>query len=54
MAAAHPRLNITKGAFDAVIRHLLATLTKIDLPDEMLGEVRAKLLPLETRSFKSE
>jgi hemoglobin len=46
MAAAHARLAITGGAFDAVVGHLVDTLTDLGVPEQEIAEVGATLAPL--------
>ncbi|HLI01304.1 MAG TPA: group 1 truncated hemoglobin [Acidimicrobiales bacterium] len=46
MAAAHAGLDITEGAFDAVVRHLVATLTELQVPSDVIEAVGGKLAPL--------
>jgi hemoglobin len=47
MADAHAGLSITKEAFDSVVGKLVETLTELGVPDEVIGEIGARLLPLE-------
>jgi hemoglobin len=46
MAAAHRGLDITDADFDAVVGHLVETLTGLGVPTATIGEIGAKLLPL--------
>lgn len=46
MASAHAGLEITDEAFDAVVGHLVATLTGLGVPEETIGAIGAKLAPL--------
>ena len=46
MASAHAGLGITGAQFDAVVGHLVATLTALGVPDVTIGEIGAALLPL--------
>lgn len=46
MAAAHAGLDITEGAFDAVVGHLVATLTELRVPADVIGDIGVKLAPL--------
>lgn len=45
-AAAHAGLDITEGAFDAVVGQLVATLTELEAAGEVIEAVGAKLAPL--------
>ncbi|MER7273810.1 group 1 truncated hemoglobin [Dactylosporangium sp. NPDC000244] len=49
MSAAHAGLNITDGAFDAVVGHLAATLTDLGVPDDDIMEIAAALAPLRAQ-----
>lgn len=46
MSAAHAGRGITNEAFDHVVDHLVATLTELGVPAEIIGEIGAKLAPL--------
>ncbi|SCL19202.1 hemoglobin [Micromonospora pallida] len=46
MATAHARLAITDEAFDAVVDHLVDTLTGLGVPAETIAEIGAELAPL--------
>lgn len=46
MAAAHAGLEISDDDFDAVVTHLVATLTGLGVPDETIGEIGGLLAPL--------
>jgi len=46
MGAAHRGLGVTDEAFDHVVDHLVATLTELSVPQGIIGEIGAKLLPL--------
>lgn len=46
MAAAHAGLDITDGAFDAVVGHLVDTLAGLGVPGETIGQIGAALAPL--------
>ena len=48
MAAAHARLAIADRDFDAVVGHLVATLTALDVPDETIGQIGGLLAPLRS------
>lgn len=49
MGSAHAGLGVTKEAFDSVVGHLVATLTDLEVPAETIGQVGAKLAPLESQ-----
>jgi hemoglobin len=46
MAAAHAGLEISDGDFDAVVTHLVATLTGLGVPQETIGQIGGLLAPL--------
>ena len=46
MAAAHAGLAVTDADFDAVVGHLVDTLTGLGVPNETIGQVGAALAPL--------
>ena len=46
MAAAHAGLAITDRDFDAVVAHLVATLTGLGVPEETIGQIGGALAPL--------
>jgi len=46
MAAAHAGLAITEADFDAVVGHLVDTLTGLGVPDETIGQIGGALAPL--------
>lgn len=46
MAAAHAGLEITNADFDAVVAHLVDTLTSLGVPDHTISEIGAALAPL--------
>jgi hemoglobin len=46
MAAAHAGLAISGGDFDAVVAHLVATLTGLGVPDETISQIGGLLAPL--------
>jgi hemoglobin len=48
MASAHARLGITDLHFDAVVGHLVATLTGLGVPEETIGQIGAALAPLRS------
>jgi hemoglobin len=47
MAEAHEGLGVTPEAFAAVVDHLVATLTSLDVPEATIAEIGAALAPLE-------
>jgi hemoglobin len=49
MATAHAGLAITDTDFDAVVTHLVATLTGLGVPAETIGQIGAALAPLRTQ-----
>src|SRR3954464_1888226 len=46
MTAAHAGLGITHEAFDRVIGHLVATLVELEVPDELIAAIGARVEPL--------
>lgn len=46
MAAAHAGLAITDAHFDAVVGHLAATLTALDVPEQTIATIAGTLAPL--------
>jgi hemoglobin len=46
MAAAHAGLAITDAHFDAVVAHLVDTLTGLGVPAETIGQIGGALAPL--------
>jgi hemoglobin len=46
MAAAHAGLVITDADFDAVVAHLVDTLTGLGVPGETIGQIGGALAPL--------
>lgn len=46
MAAAHAGLAITDADFDAVVAHLVDTLTGLGVPEETIGQIGGALAPL--------
>ncbi|HVT70902.1 MAG TPA: group 1 truncated hemoglobin [Trebonia sp.] len=46
MGAAHAGLGISDADFDAVVGHLVATLTGLGVPEETIGQIGAALVPL--------
>ncbi|SOD70856.1 hemoglobin [Jatrophihabitans sp. GAS493] len=48
LGAAHAGLEISDADFDAVVAHLVDTLTSLGVSDSAIGEIGAKLLPLRS------
>ncbi|ROT31494.1 group 1 truncated hemoglobin [Micromonospora sp. HM5-17] len=48
MAAAHADLKISDEHFDAVVGHLVATLSGLGVPEETIGQIGAALAPLRS------
>jgi hemoglobin len=48
MAAAHANLGITDPDFDAVVGHLVATLTELGVPNEIIADIGGALAPLRS------
>ena len=46
MATAHAGLGITDSQFDAVVGHLVDTLTGLGVPTDTIGQIGAALTPL--------
>jgi len=46
MAAAHAGLGIADGDFDAVVGHLVGTLTALGVPENTIGQIGEALAPL--------
>ena len=46
MGAAHARLGVTHEAFDHVVDHLVATLSGLDVPNDLIEAIGAKIAPL--------
>ena len=47
-AAAHAGLDIDTAAFDAVVGHLVDTLTELGVAWDVIEQIGAKLVPLES------
>lgn len=47
MAEAHAGRGITKDAFDSVVGHLVASLSELGVPADVIGQIGVKLAPLE-------
>ena len=48
MAAAHATLGIADQDFDAVVGHLVATLTELGVPDETIADIGGALAPIRS------
>jgi hemoglobin len=48
MGAAHAGLGISDANFDSVVSHLVATLTSLSVPDDVIGQIGAALSPLRS------
>lgn len=48
MAMAHAGLKLTDADFDAVVAHLVDTLTELEVPAETIGQIGMALAPLRT------
>ncbi len=46
MGPAHARLGVTNEHFDAVVLHLVDTLTELDVASDVIAEIGAALTPL--------
>jgi hemoglobin len=46
MASAHAGLGIGNGDFDAVVGHLVGTLTGLGVPEDTIGQIGGALAPL--------
>lgn len=46
MKTAHAGLNITDAEFDAVVGHLVDTLTGLGVPEETIAQIGGALMPL--------
>ena len=46
MASAHASLGVSDAQFDAVVAHLVDTLTGLGVPQEVIGQIGAALAPL--------
>ena len=47
MRAAHAKMNLNEGHFDAVMENLGATLKELGVPDELIGEAAAIALSVK-------
>jgi hemoglobin len=47
MSEAHSGLEITEPHFDLVVGHLASTLTDLGVPQDTIGEIAVKLVPLK-------
>jgi len=48
MATAHAKLGITDPDFDAVVGHLVATLTELGVSNEIIADISNALAPLRS------
>lgn len=48
MGAAHAGLAISDAHFDSVVTHLVATLTSLSVPEDIIGQIGAALSPLRS------
>jgi hemoglobin len=48
MAVANAALGVTDAHFDAVVGHLVATLTGLGVPAETIGQIGGVLAPLRS------
>jgi hemoglobin len=48
MASAHASLGIADAHFDAVVGHLVDTLTGLGVPEETIGQIGSALAPLRS------
>jgi hemoglobin len=48
MASAHAGLGITDADFDAVVGHLVDTLSGLGVPEETIGQIGSALAPLRS------
>jgi hemoglobin len=48
MASAHARLAISDADFDAVVSHLVDTLSGLGVPGETIGQIGSVLVPLRS------
>lgn len=48
MATAHAELGITDPDFDAVVGHLVSTLTELGVPNEIIADIGNALAPLRS------
>jgi hemoglobin len=46
LAAAHAGLGVGDGDFDAVVGHLVGTLTALGVPENTIGQIGEALAPL--------
>jgi hemoglobin len=48
MGAAHASLGVSDANFDSVVSHLVATLTSLNVPEDIIGQIGALLSPLRS------
>jgi hemoglobin len=46
MRSAHAHLEITSVDWDATVAHVVATLQSLGVPDDLIGEIGQRILPL--------
>jgi hemoglobin len=46
MRSAHAHLGVTAADWDATVGHLVATLQSLGVPDDLIGEIGQRILPL--------
>jgi len=46
MRTAHARLGITAADWDATVGHLVGSLQSLGVPDDLIGEIGQRILPL--------
>lgn len=54
MAAAHAGLDISDADFDAVVAHLVDTLTGLGVPDDTITQIGGALAPLRNQIVTAE
>ena len=47
MREGHKHLNLKESDFDAIVKHLGATLTEIGCPGELIGQIAGALVGLK-------
>jgi hemoglobin len=47
LGAAHADLGITEAEWDATVGHVVATLESLGVPDNLIGEIGARVVPLK-------
>jgi len=48
MGTAHAGLGVSDANFDSVVSHLVATLTSLSVPEDIIGQIGAALSPLRS------